>query len=75
MLCSLCLLLFYPKQWINNGMVDGIDTTSVTAEIAEKAWYQKVWHWILSWFIEEYEVTVYFVSEKITHPENWERAV
>jgi hypothetical protein len=56
-------------------VVDGIDTTSVTAEIAERPWYVKLWHWILSWFIEEYEVTVYFVSEIITHPETGESSM
>ena len=56
-------------------MVDGIDTTSVTAEIADKTWYVRIWHWILSWFIEEYEVTVYFVSEIITHPETGESSM
>ena len=56
-------------------MVEGIDTTTVTAEIADRTWYQKIWHWILSLFLEEYEVTVYFVAEKTINPENGNTSV
>jgi hypothetical protein len=56
-------------------MVDGIDTTTVTSEIADRVWYIRLGHWFMSWFIEEYEVTVYFVSERITHPETGEASI
>ncbi len=56
-------------------MTDGIDTTTVTAEISERPWYVRFWHLFLSLFLEEYEVTVYFVSERITHPETGEASI
>ena len=38
----------------------------------ERTIWQRIWDWILSWFIDEFEVTIYFPANKVTKEDGTE---
>lgn len=49
------------------------DTPEYKVERKPKTWYQRLWNWVLILFLEEYELTVWYVYETV-FDENGNRA-